>query len=482
VNNRETSDPPADKGSIANDSPSSAIRLMVESLPIATIWTAGAQLRFNRAAEETCGWRGESIRTVDDWFGKAHGPDEAAARVRHKALRDARFSHCLSERIRGEDGVERSIEIAAYPIDGGEIWLLWPSNEDRAVISAIKENECRIQAVLDSTVDAIVTIDRDGKIIDVNPATLKMFGYLRDELIGQDVSIFMPSPHREDHHRYVSRYLETGEARIIGLGREVRGVRKDGSIFPVELAVSQIDHLGMFCGIMRDISERRELEQQVINAVVDERRRSAQELHDGLGSLLTAVHLRMDALAKSLPKADAGLQEEAARIAGLLKEAVGQTRAIARGLDPVGPESGDLMSSLAELAGEISRISEVQCDFHCPEPVLLKGKVLCKQLYRIAQEASTNAIKHGGGKKILISLIRRDDEVILTVADDGRGMKEDPSHGGGNGLKFMRYRAGVIGGAFSIRQASGGGTVVTCAVRPRDEAGGEAFPGIVVAS
>ena len=100
----------------------------------------------------------------------------------------------------------------------------------------------------------------DGSFRDMMENLPIAVGYRLDELIGSNVSVFMPSPHREQHGHYVSRYLESGEARIIGIGREVRGVRKDGSVFPLDLAVSRIDHLGMFCGIMRDITERREIE------------------------------------------------------------------------------------------------------------------------------------------------------------------------------------------------------------------------------
>jgi PAS domain S-box-containing protein len=356
------------------------------------------------------------------------------------------------------------LEIAAYSVDEGEVWLLWPSDESRDIISALKENECRIRAVLDSTVDAIVTIDSSGCIIDVNPATLRMFGYRQEELIGRNVSIFMSGAPRDEHDGYLSRYLETGEARVIGIGREVRGVRKDGSSFPLELAVSRIDHLGMFCGIMRDISERRDLEQQVVKAVVDERRRSAQDLHDGLGSLLTAIHLRLNAMTKALAKLDSGLQDEALLISGLVKKALGQTRAIARGLDPVGPDPEDLMSSLAEMTHEMTLVSGVRCEFDCPDPVLIPDKALGKQLYRIAQEATTNAIKHGGGGRIVIRLTRDGGNIVLSVTDDGVGINAGNPGSGGNGLNIMRYRAAMVGGAVSIGGQAGGGTRVRCEI------------------
>ena len=267
-----------------------------------------------------------------------------------------------------------------------------PDNAE--IIAALKESECRLRAILDSTADAIVIIDFSGTIIEVNPATLRLFGYREDELLGRDVSIFMPSPHRENHHHYIELYRATGEARVIGIGREVRGRRKDGSTFPLELAVNPIDHLGMFCGIMRDISDRHSLERQVIHAVMDERRRSARKLHYGLGSLLTAVHLRLDALAKSLVQADAESGKEAFEICDLIKRALSQARAIAKGLEPVGQEPDDLMLSLAEFADQVRQASSLRCEFRCPEPVLIHAPFLARHLYRIAQGPTSNAVKH----------------------------------------------------------------------------------------
>ncbi len=446
----------------------STFRNVVENLPIAAIWVNGENLHFNLAAEVVCGWQGTSLRTIEEWFEKSYGPDRDAARQRYEELRHDRFSHCLSECIRGADGVERSLEIAAYAVEGTEVWLIWPTGESRDIINALKENECRMRAILDSTVDAIVTIDHDGTIMDVNPATLKMFGYRQDEVIGRNVKIFMPSPYREEHDGYLSRYLETGEARVIGRGREVRGVRKDGTSFPLDLAVSSVDHLGIFCGIMRDISEQRELEERVINAVVDERRRSAQDLHDGLGSMLTAIHLRINSLAKSLATEGSVLAEEAGMIAGLVKKAVSQTRAIARGLDPVGPEPEDLMTSLRKMVDEISMITGIECEFRCPEPVLIEGMAVRNQLYRIAQEAAGNAIKHGGCSRIVVLLVQRNGDVVLSVIDDGDGIKPENFNAEGSGLKFMRYRATTVGGTFAVSPGSDGGTVVTCVVPLRN--------------
>lgn len=125
--------------------------------------------------------------------------------------------------------------------------------------TALQESEARMRAVFDTAVDAIVTIDEAGIIERANFAAERLFGYAEAEISGKNVSMLMPSPYREMHDSYLARYKETGEKRIIGIGREVVGLRKDGSVFPMELSVAEM-HFGqrrMFTGIVRDISQRK---------------------------------------------------------------------------------------------------------------------------------------------------------------------------------------------------------------------------------
>ena len=131
---------------------------------------------------------------------------------------------------------------------------------------ALKVSEERLRAIVNTCVDAIISIREDGVIETFNPAAEQMFGYTRREAIGRNVNILMPSPYREEHDEYIQNYFQTGQAKIIGIGREVFALRKDGSMFPIELAVSQIDHLGMFIGIIRDITDRKRTEQRLLQS------------------------------------------------------------------------------------------------------------------------------------------------------------------------------------------------------------------------
>ena len=138
----------------------------------------------------------------------------------------------------------------------------------------LEDREARLSAILDTAVDGIITIDERGVIESVNTATERIFGYTADELVGNNITMLMPSPYREEHGAYISRYLRTGEPRIIGIGREAEGQHKDGRRFPIDLAVSEVRVGGsrLFTGLVRDISARRRAEDEA-------RRRSADLAH-----------------------------------------------------------------------------------------------------------------------------------------------------------------------------------------------------------
>ncbi len=136
---------------------------------------------------------------------------------------------------------------------------------NRAMAQLIERKE-RLKAVLNTAVDAIITIDLGGRILNVNPASERMFGYSKEELLGKNVKLLMPQPHCDEHDEYIRRYLQTGEARIIGVGREVTGKRKDGTIFPIHLAVSEVDHLQIFTGIIRDLTDLHFAQQQLLQS------------------------------------------------------------------------------------------------------------------------------------------------------------------------------------------------------------------------
>jgi two-component system sensor kinase FixL len=170
---------------------------------------------------------------------------------------------------RHRDGREFPVEVSLSPLQTGQgVPLVMATIHDitrrKQAEAALQESEARMRAIVDTAVDAIVTIDERGIIERFNPAAERLFGYTPAEVAGKNVSMLMPSPYREQHDGYLARYLGTGEKRIIGSGREVIGLRKDGTIFPMDLSVAEM-HLGerrMFTGMVRDISARKQAEER----------------------------------------------------------------------------------------------------------------------------------------------------------------------------------------------------------------------------
>ena len=210
-------------------------------------------------------------KSLDDVQGKSvYGLIAPEDREAFKSLTQRVFqgdSGTLEFDVVGRKGHRRTLETHAVPLrdPSGEITSLLGITRDvserRQGERALREREERLGAVLNTAVDAIITIDRGGIIVSANIATEQMFGYSQDELIGQNVSMLMPSPYREEHDAYITRYLETREARIIGIGRELNARRKDG---PVSLAVSEVGRLGLFTGIVRDITEQVQAQRQLM--------------------------------------------------------------------------------------------------------------------------------------------------------------------------------------------------------------------------
>lgn len=342
----------------------------------------------------------------------------------------------------------------------------------------LRESELRARAVLETTVDGVITINTRGNIQSFNTAAERIFGYTAAEVIGSNVKVLMPEPYRTEHDDYLRSYQETGHRRIIGIGREVTGRRKDGSTFPLDLAVSEVDLGGriLYTGILRDITERRRLEMEVLRISDAERRRIGQDLHDGLGQQLTGIGLIARSLARHLGRENHPAAATAEDVTALLQEADELARSLARGLVPVELGANGLSSALTRLAVNAERMFGFSCVFESGVESynLLRDPEAATHLFRIAQEAVSNAARHGQPSHVHISLVASDERLRLRVSDDGTGLKStaiDAAHEGpgGMGLHIMHYRARIIGGSLEVRPGSGGGTVVTFTLPPSSD-------------
>ncbi|HEX4262953.1 MAG TPA: PAS domain S-box protein [Verrucomicrobiae bacterium] len=340
------------------------------------------------------------------------------------------------------------------------------STQQELAQELVKDREERLRAILETAVEGIITIDEHGIIESVNAAAERIFGYRAREIIGRKVSLLMASPHREADDDYIANYLHTGRAKVIGIGREVAGRRKDGTVFPMDLSVSEVKLATrrIFTGFIRDITERKQLEKEILEISDREQRRIGQDLHDGLCQHLTGIELMSQVLAQKLAPKSKAYAKQVSKIANHVRDAISHTSSLARGLSPVTIESEGLMSALHELATDTEKIFRVQCRYDFDEPVAMQDHAAATHLFRIAQEAVSNAIKHGKARRVVISLRDTRGRIVLKVSDNGKGFPKRTSKNKGMGLRIMQSRAGMLGGTIAIERNSNGGVNVTCAV------------------
>lgn len=215
--------------------------------------------------------------------------------------------------------------------------------------------------------------------------------------------------------------------------------------------------------LQQEVKDRKALEKELLSIIERERQRIGQELHDSIGQQLTGIAFMMEVLGEQL--SDKSLAEQvsyAEKISSRVRKATEQTRNLAKGLHPVDLDRNGLVAAIQELASNTEQLFDVSCTLKCKNAVSIKDVSVAMNLYRIAQEAITNAIKHGHAKNIEIDLIAGRGCLTLTVENDGQGFPAGASHGDGMGLRIMRYRAEVINGSLEIRKGTNGGTIVTC--------------------
>jgi PAS domain S-box-containing protein len=216
-------------------------------------------------------------------------------------------------------------------------------------------------------------------------------------------------------------------------------------------------------GVGFDITERKGLEEAILEISAREQRRIAQDLHDGLGQHLTGIAFMSKVLEEKL--SDKSLPEavEAAKIVRMVNQAIDNTRELARGLHPVPAEPLGLMSALRRWASDVEELFHIRCLFQCPRPLFIRDANLATHLYRIAQEAVHNAIRHGKSRNIVVSLSGKNGTGTLTIRDDGDGFQKKQEGHPGVGLSIMNYRADMVGGSLKVQPNEDRGITVTCA-------------------
>lgn len=327
------------------------------------------------------------------------------------------------------------------------------------------QSEALFRLMVDSAPGALVLVDPSGTIIFGNPRAEQTFGYGPRELVGKKIEDLMAPAARNRHVHYRTAYQKQPTTRAMGAGRDLYGLRKDGVEIPVEIGLTPVDsdHGRFTLASIVDITERKRLEKEVLEATENERRHIGRDLHDSLGQKLLGVGFLIKALQQELATQGLPQAAEAERIVTLINDALTQSRRLAKGLYTLELESNDLASAVNHLVDDVRSTSGVACEFHGSGPFIVSDKAIAMHVFRIVQEALNNAVKHSQGRKVDVSFASHG---VITISDDGVGIPETALEAEGMGLKVMRYRANMVGASLDIQRGAEGGTVVSCILPP----------------
>jgi two-component system, LuxR family, sensor kinase FixL len=361
----------------------------------------------------------------------------------------------------------------------------------------IKESEERFRSVTETALCGILTVNTQGSIEYANPSVERMFGYDPGDLEGRQLSLLLPRKFR--NMARLSNLQQERVRRMLGRTFVIQAKRRNGKLFPVELSIARRGEGGrtLFTAMLLDVTareaaqeqvrcytneleeaqqkmmtmmraleaevtERKSAEEKILQISEREQRRLGEELHDGLGQTLTGISFMTKVMAKKLENEGSSEAENAAQISKYVNDAIGRTRDLARGFYPIELEKNGLISALHDLAAREHSLFGVECEIFTDYKNLVPDLNKAAQVYRIAQEAIENAIKHGDARKITVRLAKENGHVNLTVQDDGKGIPKALPKSRGMGLQIMKYRAGMLAGSFDIKRGLRKGTVVIC--------------------
>lgn len=461
---------------------------LVESAmdPIITVDDSQRVVLFNAAAEAAFGFRREALlgQPLEMLI-----PERLRARHRGYVAQFAQTG-ATSRRMGGHavlaalraDGSEFPIEASiSQHVEDGQRRLTVILRDVSARMEAqslLAASEARMRGILDSAMDAIITVDASQRVVIFNAAAEAMFGYRRDEAIGAPLDTFLPQRFRAAHGSHIKGFGEgAASSRRMAEARVVTGLRRNGEEFPIDAAISHLrdgDTI-YYTVILRDVSARERAladlrrskqELQELGAASEatreqEKSRIARELHDELGQALTMLRMDVAWCKTNLPPTAPGVAAKLERMEAMLKSTVAATRRIASDLRPLMLDDLGLVPALEWLVQNMSQRSGIRCELSTDDPALFLPPAHSTAVFRIVQEALTNIAKHARAAHAEIEIRRDDGAVRVVVRDDGVGFAtDDPRKPESFGLLGLRERISLLRGTAEIRSTPGSGTTI----------------------
>jgi len=438
-------------------------------------WNHGAERMYGYASAEMVG------RSIDVMVPSARRAELASMLARLRA--GTRIEHVETVRL-AKDGRHVDVLLSLWPVTNAEGTVVGATKVARDItaskrsLQTIQDSEARLRSIVDSAVDGIIVIDAHGRIESFNRSAERLFGYFAAEVVGRNVSMLMPQPYAHEHDYYMHRYLTTGRAQIIGLGREVTGLRKDGTTFPVHLSVGEMAIGGerKFTGILHDLTARVQMEEQLREQTALARlgQMAAVIAHE-VKNPLAAVRGAIQVIGKRLPAGsrEAGVTTDVIARIDALNELVKDLLLFARPPQPkpIPVDVTALVASTASLLTQDAAHRDVAISVSGAAASIMADPELLKIVFLNLFLNSAQAMSGAG--TIAVAVHEAAGECIVTVVDSGPGMAEDvrgklftpffttKARGTGLGLSTVKRLIDAHSGSIQVTCPPGGGTTVT---------------------